>query len=79
MLPSQPQGRAPLPEFDRRMDRLQPPACPTCHANSSQVATRTEYVLYLRCPRCSHIWSVSKPGVGGAEGQAQPRDDSCRL
>ena len=27
------------------------------------VVTRTDYVLYLRCPTCSQVWSVPKPGV----------------
>jgi hypothetical protein len=62
MLPSRPHERTPVPDFDRRIDRLQPPACPTCHGADTQVATRTEYVLYLRCPRCAHVWSIGKPG-----------------
>jgi uncharacterized Zn finger protein len=48
---------------DRREDRLVVPPCPRCHAAETGVRLRTDYVLYLRCPPCGHVWSVPKPGV----------------
>ena len=49
--------------FERRAERLALPTCPSCSARDTHVATRTDYVIYLRCPPCGHIWSISKPGV----------------
>ena len=47
----------------RRAPRFEPPPCPDCPTKETHVATRTEYVLYLRCRVCGHVWSVPKPGV----------------
>jgi len=49
--------------FERRAERLALPACPTCSAHATHVATRTEWFLYLRCPPCGNVWSVPKPRV----------------
>ena len=51
------------PVFERRADRLALPPCPACESRDTHVATRTEYVLYVRCPNCGNVWSVPKPGV----------------
>jgi len=47
--------------FERRAERLALPACPACARHETYVATRTDYVLYLRCPQCFKVWSVPKP------------------
>jgi hypothetical protein len=28
----------------------------------TEVTTRTDYVLYIRCWACAYVWSVPKPG-----------------
>jgi hypothetical protein len=49
--------------FERRTDRRILPPCPDCDSRDTHVATRTEYVLYVRCPNCATVWSVPRPGV----------------
>jgi hypothetical protein len=49
--------------FERRAERLALPPCLACDCRDTQVATRTEYVVYVRCPNCGDVWSVPKPGV----------------
>jgi hypothetical protein len=49
--------------FERRAERLAMLPCPDCSAHETYVASRTDYVLYLRCPNCARIWSVPKPGA----------------
>jgi hypothetical protein len=46
----------------RGRDRLVIPPCLSCGKPTVQVATRTDYYLYLRCGECWHIWSIPKPG-----------------
>ena len=56
---------SPCPTTDARRDdpRTLPP-CPKCGTTDTvHVATRTDYVLYLRCEACPTIWSIPKPGV----------------
>jgi len=45
----------------RSKDRLVIPPCLSCGRSTVQVATRTDYYLYLRCDECWHVWSVPKP------------------
>jgi hypothetical protein len=47
---------------ERRLNRLKPPPCPTCHRDDSRVTLRTDYVLYFLCEHCLSVWSVPKPG-----------------
>jgi hypothetical protein len=47
---------------ERRRFAFNPPPCESCASSRTQVATRTDYVLYLRCWTCGHIWNVPKPG-----------------
>jgi hypothetical protein len=42
---------------------MQLPPCPDCGCALVRVLTRTDYVLYVRCPACLTLWSVPKPGV----------------
>ena len=42
------------------------PSCPECAAGETHIATRTDYVVYLRCRKCARVWSVPKPGTAGA-------------
>jgi hypothetical protein len=46
---------------DRRLNRLEPPACEFCGRDDVRVTLRTEYVLYFRCQSCLGVWSVAKP------------------
>jgi len=32
--------------------------CPECQATPGRLATVTDYFLYLRCDRCSQIWTM---------------------
>jgi predicted nucleic-acid-binding Zn-ribbon protein len=48
--------------FDRRLQRLTVPPCKRCGSASTGVATRTDYVLYVRCQTCGYVWSLPKPG-----------------
>jgi hypothetical protein len=34
-----------------------------CEGPAVGVVSRLDYVLYLRCPTCGHVWSADKPGV----------------
>jgi uncharacterized Zn finger protein len=47
---------------ERRRFAFKPPPCESCASTQTEVATRTDYVLYLRCWACGHVWSVPKPG-----------------
>ena len=48
--------------IERRMERLNLPLCTACNSSKTAVATRTPYVLYIRCKHCASVWSVPKPG-----------------
>ena len=48
---------------ERRVARLTPAPCANCGTADPVVATRTDYVLYLRCSKCFHVWSVPRPDV----------------
>ena len=47
---------------ERRHHAFTPPFCESCGSCKTEVATRTDYVLYIRCWACGHVWSVPKPG-----------------
>jgi hypothetical protein len=47
---------------ERRRFTFTPPPCKSCTSSQTEVATRTDYVLYIRCRGCLHVWSVPKPG-----------------
>ena len=47
---------------ERRRFAFTPPFCESCDSSKTEVATRTDYVLYIRCWACGHVWSVPKPG-----------------
>ena len=47
---------------DRRLQAFSPPFCESCGSSKTEVITRTDYVLYIRCWACSNVWSVPKPG-----------------
>lgn len=49
---------------DRRRERVAIPPCPKCAAGAARPTLRTDYVIYLRCSQCAHVWSVPKPGEG---------------
>jgi hypothetical protein len=49
------------PKPDRRSHRIPVPPCATCGETRVVVASRTECVVYLRCPDCCYVWSVAKP------------------
>ena len=50
--------------LDRRNHERAPLSpCPLCAGSDNRVVTRTDYVLYVRCHRCPHVWSIPKPGV----------------
>ena len=51
----------PVP-YDRRKHTFTPPPCASCTSTTTEVAARTDYVLYIRCAACGHVWSVPKPG-----------------
>ena len=60
--PPQPlHARATGTPADRRLNRLEPPACEFCGRGDVGVTLRTEYVLYFRCQNCLGVWSVEKP------------------
>jgi len=45
---------------DRRERPREPlPPCPKCQKPPA-VTSRTEYVLYLRCAGCGHVWAIPK-------------------
>jgi hypothetical protein len=50
------------PKPDRRSQRISVTACETCGATRVAIVSRTDYVLYLRCPDCCQVWSLPKPG-----------------
>ena len=47
---------------ERRKHAFAPPFCESCRSCKTEVTTRTDYVLYIRCWACGHVWSVPKPG-----------------
>jgi predicted anti-sigma-YlaC factor YlaD len=47
---------------DRRKQRIHLPSCEACRSPKTAVATRTEYVVYVRCAACGFVWSMPKPG-----------------
>jgi hypothetical protein len=48
---------------ERRAVAFKPPPCERCASPQTEVATRTDYYLYIRCGACMHVWSVPRPGV----------------
>ena len=46
----------------RGSDRITIPTCQHCGGADTAVATRTDYVVYIRCAACLQVWSVPKPG-----------------
>jgi hypothetical protein len=59
--PLRPVTNHPKPPPDRRRDRLAVPPCDECGSTATAVVSRTDYVLYVRCPACGLVWSVPKP------------------
>ena len=63
------------PKPDRRSHRIPVPPCATCGEPRVAIASRTECVVYLRCPDCYYVWSVPKPppdlSVAGHHARAQ--------
>jgi hypothetical protein len=57
---------------DRRSQRIRVPPCETCGETRVAVASRTDCVVYLRCPDCCHVWSVPKPGLDLSVASQQP-------
>jgi transcription elongation factor Elf1 len=51
----------PVPD-ERRRHTFTPPFCESCGSAKTEVTARTDYVLYIRCWVCGHVWSVPKPG-----------------
>jgi translation initiation factor 2 beta subunit (eIF-2beta)/eIF-5 len=51
----------PVPN-ERRRHAFTPSFCESCGSAKTEVTTRTDYVLYIRCWACGHVWSVTKPG-----------------
>jgi len=52
------------PVLDRRMsDRFVPRTCAACGSDATRVVSRTDYVLYVRCPECCLVIAEPKPGV----------------
>ena len=51
----------PVP-YERRRYVFKPPPCESCRSSTTEVASRTDWVLYIRCDACAHVWSVPKPG-----------------
>ena len=49
-------------QYERRRYAFTPPPCESCRSTKTEVTTRTDYVLYIRCWACGHVWSVPKPG-----------------
>jgi hypothetical protein len=47
---------------ERRKQAFTPAFCESCGSCKTQVMTRTDSVLYIRCWACAHVWSVPKPG-----------------
>jgi translation initiation factor 2 beta subunit (eIF-2beta)/eIF-5 len=50
---------------ERRVYRQLLPSCERCARPNTQVATRTERFLYVRCLACLHTWSIKKVGAAG--------------
>ena len=50
-----------LPDFERRLQRVQLPACAGCGSLQVRVRVRTEDTLYLGCDQCQHVWRIPKP------------------
>jgi len=47
---------------DQRHERVTIQPCKYCGSGDTAVASRTEYVVYIRCGACLQVWSVPKPG-----------------
>jgi hypothetical protein len=61
---SQPISPGPVPKLpERRRRRLDVPRCQSCGSSKTAVATRTDYVIYVRCAECWFVWSLPKPGL----------------
>ena len=63
VLPNVNDPRSAIHRVERRTDRAAVPPCERCAREHVHVATRTAYVLYVRCADCGHVWSLPKPNV----------------
>jgi Zn finger protein HypA/HybF involved in hydrogenase expression len=34
--------------------------CPKCQHTETETTLRTTWQLYVRCPRCGHVWAISQ-------------------
>jgi hypothetical protein len=48
---------------ERRLNRLKPPPCPTCHRDDSRVTLRTDYVLYFHATTACACGASPSPGT----------------
>jgi len=46
---------------ERRIHRLSLPSCSSCRTTTMEPVTRTDYVVYFRCPNCGRVQSAPKP------------------
>ena len=44
-----------------------------------RVLTRVEFYLYLRCERCRHLWSITKPNVAALMNDPRTHVYICGL
>jgi hypothetical protein len=56
-----PCGEAPPITVEQRLCRLAIPPCQQCSVPDPRVVSRTDYVIYVRCEQCAHVWSIEKP------------------
>jgi hypothetical protein len=61
------------PKPDRRRQRIPVSPCETCGETRVAIASRTDYVVYFRCPDCRQFWSVPKPGREPRSGSFTPQ------
>jgi translation initiation factor 2 beta subunit (eIF-2beta)/eIF-5 len=47
---------------DQRHEPVPMQPCKYCGSADTAAASRTEYVVYIRCGACLQVWSVPKPG-----------------
>ena len=67
-MPFEPTDRDRAPQaVERRKRRLAVPPCTSCGSANTAVATRTEYVVYIRCADCRFVWSLPKAVQGPFE------------
>jgi hypothetical protein len=74
-----PGGEAQPIAVERRTRRLSIPPCSQCAA-PPRVVSRTDYVIYVRCGQCAHVWSIEKPGwtVANASQTLHTRAEQAR-